>query len=469
MLSQRIALFSNRLLRVSGEKSGTEKDYLNELETAISLFKYQHEALLLGKDKLKLPALYSEALKKIYFHFPYRLDYHVKLFIQLAESVLQRIKKGESAEHMDALVQITDMAKDELLQGLDVAVWQFQTEADTQNNVRRKMVYAILIFMILTLLLGFYDYRLIRQMERKNRDLMISEFVFNHASDGIITTDGEGTILTANAPVRDLIGYASGALRGRKIDSLIVEIALHSSILGEIQDVTAKTGEWRGEIIQRMENKKPLSVGLRAVYDNSESKKTTITNYVVSLTDISKQKVSEDKFRFLSLHDKLTGLLNRAALAQEFQSKAAIAEREKTDVYVLMMDLDGFKQANDTFGHDAGDHILVALSERIVGVLRASDTVARLGGDEFLVLASQSSDSESNPEKVAEKILQAIAEPVQWHDDKIAIGISIGIAKYPDDGEDLETLLKKADTEMYRVKESGKNSFSMYVRRPTDC
>jgi len=277
-----------------------------------------------------------------------------------------------------------------------------------------------------------------------------------------ITTDGDGVILTANNPVRDLIGYASGAVIGRNLESLVTEIALYESVLSEMLDTTARTGEWRGELLQQADEGKPLSVGLRAVYKHGEGD-PTITNYVMSITDISEQKVSEDKYRFLSLHDKLTGLLNRTALYQEFDSKLAVARREKTEICVLMMDIDGFKQANDAFGHDAGDHVLTTLSGRLVNVLRASDTLARFGGDEFVVLAPQSGDGMMVPEKIAEKILLAVAEPILWQGGEISVGISIGIAKYSDVGEELDMLIKKADVEMYKVKEKGKNSFSVYI------
>ncbi|MFQ5356572.1 MAG: diguanylate cyclase domain-containing protein, partial [Mariprofundaceae bacterium] len=461
MLSQRIALFANGL--VTAKEDSRRRDLLRGLHAALSLFKARHQALLSGDDKLGLPPLNSEGLEKIYFQLPYQLNEKVKQFTVLSEAVLHRAEKGLLTVDMEELVQLTGMAAGGLLQALDIAVWQFQQEADDEIKTRKQMVYGVLIVMLLTLLFGVYEFNVfMKQLNDRNKSLAVSKFVFDHSSDGVITTDGDGIIFTANSPVRDLIGYAPGAIIGRKLESLVTEIALHESVLNEMMDATVRTGEWRGEVLQQMDGSKPLSVGLRAVYKHSEGV-ATVSNYVMSITDISEQKVSEDQYRFLSLHDKLTGLLNRTALYQEFDSKLAVARREKTEICVLMMDLDGFKQANDEHGHDAGDHVLMMLSERLVEVLRASDTLARFGGDEFIVLAPQSASGGIEPEKIAGKILQAVAEPVLWQGNAISVGISIGIAKYPDAGEELDILIKKADAEMYRVKAGGKNSFSVYM------
>jgi len=459
MLSQRIALFANGL--TATKDKFRRKELLNGLQAALSLFKARHQALLDGEDDLGIPALNSKGLKKIYFQLPYLLDAQVKHYVALSEIVLQRARKGVVATDVEELVELTGMAAGGLLQALDIAVWQFQRQADDEIKTQKQMVYGILILMLLSLLIGIYEFNVfLKHLRDRNKTLAVSKFVFDHSSDGIITTDGDGVILTANDPVRGLIGYAAGAVIGRKLKSLVTEIALHESVLNEMLDLTAKTGEWRGELIQRADDSKPLSVGLRAVYKHGGDN-ATIINYVMSITDISEQKVTEAKYRFLSLHDKLTGLLNRTAIYHEFGSKVAAARREKKEIGVLMMDLDGFKQANDKFGHDAGDYVLVTVSKRMTAALRSTDTLARFGGDEFIVLAPQL-NGKSNPEKVAEKVLNSVAKPILWQGDEIHIGISIGIAKYPDAGEELDQLLKKADVEMYKVKQHGKNSFSVY-------
>jgi len=177
--------------------------------------------------------------------------------------------------------------------------------------------------------------------------------------------------------------------------------------------------------------------------------------------DVTERKQLEQKLADIATHDFITGLPNRILLNDRLVVGLAQAERNGTKLAVMMLDLDWFKTINDTFGHGVGDQLLRAAGERLAGLVRKSDTVARLGGDEFVLLLSPIPKME-DATKVAQKILGAFRKPFVLGGHRLNITTSIGIAVYPEDGEDVETLLKNADTAMYWAKEQGRNNYELY-------
>jgi len=166
----------------------------------------------------------------------------------------------------------------------------------------------------------------------------------------------------------------------------------------------------------------------------------------------------EDTIRQLAYHDPLTGLPNRTLFNDRFAQALAQARRYRQKIAVMVIDMDRFKEINDTLGHSAGDQLLKDFSQRLVSMLRKTDTVSRIGGDEFMLILSEMTDTEYASD-IARKILEATRKPFLYRDREVSITISIGIAIYPDDGEDIEMLIKHADTAMYQVKEAGRNNY----------
>jgi diguanylate cyclase (GGDEF)-like protein/PAS domain S-box-containing protein len=181
-----------------------------------------------------------------------------------------------------------------------------------------------------------------------------------------------------------------------------------------------------------------------------------------SLIDISDRKKAEEQTRYQANHDFLTDLPNRVLFNDRLELAILHAHRRKHKLAVMFLDLDHFKRVNDTLGHSAGDALLVQVAARLKRCLREDDTVARLGGDEFVVLLSGLS-RESDVAGMATKVLAALDEPFEVQKREIFLAGSIGIALYPDDGTDVETLLKNVDTAMYRAKETGRNSFQFFT------
>jgi len=177
--------------------------------------------------------------------------------------------------------------------------------------------------------------------------------------------------------------------------------------------------------------------------------------------DISERKIAEQQIEFLAYHDPLTGLPNRLLLQDRFEHAMACADRAKTKLALLFLDLDNFKNINDSLGHGAGDALLKEVASRLAECVRETDTISRQGGDEFLVVLPDLSDTDDALPVLA-KILERLQEPFYADDDELSTSVSMGVAIFPNDGSDFETLLKKADMAMYRAKGAGRNAYRFF-------
>jgi diguanylate cyclase (GGDEF)-like protein/PAS domain S-box-containing protein len=177
--------------------------------------------------------------------------------------------------------------------------------------------------------------------------------------------------------------------------------------------------------------------------------------------DISERVRAEQQLAYMATHDALTGLPNRVLFNDRLTMALAHAHRNQQGLAVMLLDLDGFKDVNDTLGHGVGDQLLLAVGDRLTSLLRKGDTVARMGGDEFLLLLPELARVE-DAAKVAQKILEAIRKPFVFDGYELHLTTSIGIALYPNDGEDADTLIKNADIAMYYAKDQGRDNYHYY-------
>jgi diguanylate cyclase (GGDEF)-like protein len=171
---------------------------------------------------------------------------------------------------------------------------------------------------------------------------------------------------------------------------------------------------------------------------------------------------TEDKIRKLAYHDPLTGLPNRVLFNDRYTIALAGAKRYHKKIGLMVLDIDHFKNINDTLGHDAGDEVLKNFSGTLLRILRKTDTVMRSGGDEFVIMMTDAVEPESIA-TVAQRVLEATRKPFMFHDHEFRITASIGISSYPEDGEDVDMLLKYADIAMYHIKETGRDNYTRYV------
>lgn len=283
--------------------------------------------------------------------------------------------------------------------------------------------------------------------------------VFNGAMDGIVVIDVNGQIAEINQAAETMFGYQRDELNGQDILTLVPDehsdAALEKlSYLMEKGALDDTGGEhWEVEFKRRDGDTFPGQVA----FNDFELHGNTM--FVMVIRDVTEQMEAAMKIRHMATHDALTGLPNLTLGRDRISSVLAMARRSKTLSGVLFIDLDEFKEVNDTLGHDAGDAVLKIVAKRLKNSVREIDTVARIGGDEFIVVLEEL-HAQEDAAKVAEKIVTEVKEPISFEEKEVFVGASIGIALYPENGENDEDLLKAADRAMYQVKRSGKNGFA---------
>jgi len=220
-----------------------------------------------------------------------------------------------------------------------------------------------------------------------------------------------------------------------------------------------ETGQWHGEIWNRRKNGALYVewLSISAVYNTTRD----VTHYIGIFSDITERKEADEHLLHLAQYDALTDLPNRVLLLDRLAQLAKATLREQFKGAVLFLDLDRFKEVNDTLGHAAGDVLLQTVARRLVNNVRSADTVARLGGDEFVVILSQVHRA-ADAARVAQKLLAAISTPVVLYDRELSVSASIGLCIFPDDGTDAPELIRHADAAMYQAKNAGRNMYQFY-------
>ncbi len=298
----------------------------------------------------------------------------------------------------------------------------------------------------------------ITDRKRDHEQLRLSAKAFESIADGIIVTDVTRRIVSANKAYCTMSGYEAAELLGRTA-SMFRSSRHDASFYETLWQEIHRTGHWRGEVWSRRSNGEvfPQLLSVAAVKDAAGK----TTHYVGVCTDISHVKRYEAQLQYQAHHDPLTGLPNRNLFEDRFEAALSRARREGTKAALLFLDLDHFKRINDSLGHAAGDALLQETAARLMSLMRKHDTVARLGGDEFAVLL-ESVAGVTDATSVAEKIIAALAAPFHISGHDLFVSTSAGIAFYPDDGADAETLLKNADTALYRAKGDGRNCYRLF-------
>lgn len=290
------------------------------------------------------------------------------------------------------------------------------------------------------------------------RWLRLAASVFEHARDGMVIADRHGRILEVNRAFTQTTGYAAAEVRGRKPG--LLGSGLHPpGFYGTMWETIRQDGVWRGEIWNRHKNGKAY-VELLTIYSivGAEGR---VSHYVGIYADISRMKEHQLRLERLAHYDSLTQLPNRVLFADRLQVALAQARRTNRPLAVCYLDLDGFKQVNDRFGHAIGDLLLTEVANRLRGSVRDGDTVARLGGDEFaLLLGELNTAEECRP--ALERIFRAMAGAFPVGTQPVNISTSIGVTLFPIDDAGPDALLEHADQAMYRAKALGKNRFHLF-------
>jgi len=291
--------------------------------------------------------------------------------------------------------------------------------------------------------------------EQASDAIQLTAKVFESTTEGIFITDEQGLIVNANQAFSTITGYPVNEVVGQ--NPRIFKSERHDDeFYQSFWKALLKNKGWQGEIWNRKKDGVVYPAWLRI--SAMEDEQGEVVHYVAVYNDITERKQTEQRLEFLATHDPLTNLPNRALFNDRVRHAVEIASRSENKAAMMFLDLDGFKEVNDSLGHEAGDQLLVDLSSRLREQLRESDTLARLGGDEFAFIIENINDRAA-AEIVARKILGTIAEAMVIDGQAVSITGSLGVCIYPDNGEEFEVLLKNADTAMYRAKDAGRNQY----------
>jgi diguanylate cyclase (GGDEF)-like protein/PAS domain S-box-containing protein len=299
----------------------------------------------------------------------------------------------------------------------------------------------------------------ITERKKLEEHMRLFERLFENASEGIMITDTKGVIQFVNHSFSKTTGYSVEEALGKKpnlLHSGRQDKMFYVNMWASLHD----TGKWQGEIWNRRKNGEiyPEWLSINTVLDESGN----INNYVGTFTDITERKESEEHLFYLAHHDILTGLPNRYFFNECLNHALIQAKINHNIMAVLFLDLDRFKLINDSMGHSTGDQFLIYIANKLKKCVRKTDLLARLGGDEFTILITDVWDNR-DIRQVSQKILDVLSEPILMGEQEFSISVSIGISIYPKDGDDVETLLKNADSAMYQAKANGKNRFYFYT------
>ncbi|MEP1449134.1 MAG: EAL domain-containing protein [Paraglaciecola sp.] len=298
----------------------------------------------------------------------------------------------------------------------------------------------------------------ITKNKKVEAQLTLAASVFSQANEGIIITDTTGTIIEVNNSFVEITGYSREEVIGKN-PNILKSNQQSQEFYRQLWKSINENDSWSGEVWNKRKNNEiyPQLLTISAVYDDDKKLK----NYVAIFTDISEIKEKQNQLEHMAHFDVLTDLPNRSLLADRLNQSILFSKRSKTQVAIVFLDLDGFKEINDKHGHSVGDELLVVFADRLKDILREHDTLSRYGGDEFVIVLSElESNQDFHP--IVERMLNAASSPFTLGRHVLKLSASIGVTVYPCDHTDAEQLIRHADQAMYIAKQKGKNCYHVF-------
>lgn len=342
-----------------------------------------------------------------------------------------------------------------------------------QAATYRGMLYAITLMLVIYVIYAVFRMRADAQtlaiahanlaeryeaQRQAEAELTLYANVFSNAAEGMIITDEKAVIVAVNPTFSRITGFSQEEAIGQT-PALLASGRQDKAFYSGLWEALQATGQWQGEIWNRRKEGGiyPEWLSISAVYDP----KGAVSHYIGVFQDISERKQNEARIHHLAHHDALTGLPNRLLLEDRLNQGLLKSKRSHRPMAVVFIDLDRFKNINDTLGHDIGDRLLIQAAQRGLAVLRDTDTLSRQGGDEFVAILPELENRQSAMH-IARKLLATLAQPYLLAGHELTVSGSAGVALYPADGETASELLRKADAAMYRAKEEGSNTFRFF-------
>ena len=298
----------------------------------------------------------------------------------------------------------------------------------------------------------------ITDRKRIEEDLRLALMVYEHGSEAMSVTGSDGRIITVNPAFLRITGYTLEEIIGRSTRSFGIEPSVFKDIKKDIDTI----GHWEGEILNRRKDGDiyPVTISINTIFDQQHQP----YRYVTLFSDITNRKQTEALIWRQANFDSLTQLANRSMFYERVGQEIRKANRTRTRLALLFIDLDHFKEVNDTLGHDTGDHLLLEVARRLVVCVRETDVVGRLGGDEFTVLLTGLNDgSNTIIERIASDIIDTLVKVFKLGSNEVYVSASVGITFYPNDASDIEGLFRNADQAMYLSKNQGRNRYSYFT------
>jgi diguanylate cyclase (GGDEF)-like protein/PAS domain S-box-containing protein len=349
--------------------------------------------------------------------------------------ILERIQAGETVEHFETIRIHKDGRR------VNVSV--------TTSPIRDRMGNVIGASKIA---------RDITAQKVAEQQLKLTASVFTSTSEGILITDRKGLIVDINDAFSRITGYSKEEVLGQ--DARMFRSSRQGpEVFRFMRMALRQLGEWRGEVWSRRKDGQSYSVIL--TISSVRDADGDVQNYVALFSDITPLKLQQEQLEHSAQFDPLTDLPNRLLLSDRLHQAMAMCQRQNQSLAVLYLDLDGFKAINDHYGHDVGDALLVAVSNRMKLALRDMDTLARIGGDEFVAVLANI-DSTQDCIQLVERVLFACAESVHIQGQELKTTASIGVTIYPQDDAEADQLMRHADQAMFEAKQNGKNRIYMF-------
>ena len=434
--------------------------YLYDLNYSISKSKN------IDKNKIKL-------INKIYLHI---IKYYInntidtqdieKNILYLKDFIKQKPSlKIESflnhallnLQYISSFKNITRFINKDLLEVNIIKLHHFiDKDYNKQHKIQTQIVIILFISILIILFILIISYK--KSLKNKN-ELYGFKTAIENSYNSVVMTDPNSNIVYINDVAQKETGYSRDELIGQ--NPRILKSGMNDENFYLDMHKKLNNGEkWECEFINRRKNGSYYheKASIMPIFINKK-----LVNYLaikLNITDYVKEK---EKVEHMAYHDSLTTLPNRANIENYLENRLKVAQRQRTRIAMLFIDLDRFKNINDTLGHDIGDEVLIEVASRLKQTLRKSDMLSRFGGDEFVVVIDGMDDNYSTS-YVCKKILNLFSSPIKTKKHQLNITLSIGIAIFPDDAKDSTTLFKYADIAMYKAKNAGKNTYKHYKK-----
>ncbi len=424
---------AHAILRDITERKENEKKYRALFEESLDMIHIvDNQGFIIDANRAQMQTLgYSlEELRKIRV-----IDIIAPEDRENAKPRIQRILKGEEIGNYESIL-------------LTKSGQRIFMEARTTPHVKDgKMLFAHTIFTDIT--------------ERKQKEIKLKQaaITFENLSEGLIITDAQTNILDVNPAFTRLTGHSRELSIGLKT-SILRSGRQSPAFYEEMWAQISSRGQWQGELWNRRSNGSEYFAKLfiKAIKDNTSHQ---VTNYIGLLSDISITKKHQLELEHIAHYDQLTNLPNRLLLLDRLALAISQSKRQNNVIAVAYLDLDGFKQINDTYGHNIGDEFLIKVSERLQASLREGDTLSRIGGDEFLVILANL-ESKAESEVILERLLSSSSQSISIKNQRLMTSASIGVSFAPTDSAEPDILIRQADQAMYQAKQTGKNRYHFF-------